>query len=213
MTLSRRRHLSSIAADGAAAYPARPRAGRPESSCMRPAPPIIAGLIGIVLALPARAGDVRLAVALPAPPPGKQHFVDFRARSGAMLGHTYVVYGRTNRGGRVLAQRHAGLYPHDRYSDTVLLPVLLMPGYVGVEKKDRNNPPSAIYRRWVSAAQFRQLEHTVRGLQASQPSWHMMLYNCNDFASQVAHAMGLWTPPSLMPPNAYVRALAAMNGP
>ena len=43
-------------------------------------------------------------------------------------------------------------------------------------------------------------------------AWHLMLFNCNDFGIAIAHELGLAAPPAMLVPNAWVRALAAMNG-
>ena len=61
-----------------------------------------------------------------------------------------------------------------------------------------------------------------RGLRAAQGqggaaarherAWHMVMFNCNDFGIAIARELGLAAPPNMLVPNAWVRALKAMNG-
>ena len=44
---------------------------------------------------------------------GEQYFIDFRARRGAVLGHTFIVYGRLGAQGQLLGVEYAGNYPAD----------------------------------------------------------------------------------------------------
>jgi hypothetical protein len=49
-------------------------------------------------------------------------------------------------------------------------------------------------------------------MRATEHRWHAMFFNCNDFSIAVADAVGLRRPPSLMPPQAWIAGLRAMNG-
>lgn len=181
---------------------------------MRAAPRLIAVLLLLApwLATPAAAQNGARADA--------QHwdyFVDFRARSSSRIGHTFVVYGRIDARGRILEARYAGLYPKDKYEHFLAIsaiagPAYAVPAYIGTGKNDREEIASAVYRRRLSASGYAHLQRTLRRLQAERPRWHLFFYNCNDFAAQVAQAMGMITPPTLAPPPVYVNALAAMNG-
>ena len=44
---------------------------------------------------------------------GAQYFIDFRARRGAVLGHTFIAYGRLGAAGQPLDVEYAGNYPAD----------------------------------------------------------------------------------------------------
>jgi hypothetical protein len=169
--------------------------------------PLLAILCLLALPATAAAQDARDRA-----PADASYFMDFRARSGGMLGHTFVVYGRIERG-RALEHGSAGLYPHDKYSDSLLPALIPVAGYVNVKKEGPElGKTTAVYRRRLDARQYRHLQLTILRLRARRARWHLIFYNCNDFAVQVAREMGLWTPTSLMAPHVFVHSLRAMNG-
>jgi hypothetical protein len=167
---------------------------------MRPAPLLVA-LSCLVAALSS-------AHAQDAPPARSGYFIDFRARPGALWGHTFIVYGSTD--GREV--HRAGIYPDDGQQGLIFGTFVPVPATVRTVRDDLTETPSAIYRRSLSAADYARLKSTVARLRASERLWQMLMYNCNDFAQDVAHTLGLATPPSILVPNAWVRALKAMNG-
>jgi hypothetical protein len=168
------------------------------------------GLVGLTLTF------VTLAYAAPLrgeSPSTSNYFVDFRARSGGVVGHTYVVYGNIDSRGRILRARAAGFYPHGKFSESVLSALLPMPGYVGLEPSDRGRPPSVIYRRRMNADAYARFVTTVETLRKRQPVWHLLFFNCNTFTAKLARSIGLRAPPSLEFPNDFVRGLYSMNRP
>ena len=169
------------------------------------APILFAGLVCLAMTAGAQAQDARR--------PGEHYFVDFRARAGGVLGHTFVAYGRADGRGRVIEERHAGLYPNDEYGESPLLGFMLVPGYVTLKREDPSKPILAVYRKRLSAADYRHLTVTIRRLHATQGLWNMTFYNCNDFVGQVAREMGMVAPLAWALPNSYVRGLRALNGP
>jgi len=50
-----------------------------------------------------------------------------------------------------------------------------------------------------------------RHLRKTEHSWHLMFFNCNDLAVEVARWIGLRSPPSWMVPHAYVTVLRELN--
>ena len=68
-----------------------------------------------------------------------------------------------------------------------------------------------LYRRELSAAEFERVGRAVRMLKANEHRWHLIFYNCNDFAIEIAEALGLWRPPSLLPPSVWVGMLRTLN--
>lgn len=176
---------------------------------MRSAPLLMAGLVCVALTAGAAAQQSTRREA-----PGRSHyFLDFRARGGGFLGHTFIVYGRMDASGRVLEQHTAGLNPADAYNDSPILAVALVPGHISSKPEDPRKPLTAVYRRRLNTAQYAHLHLTVRRLQATHRRWHMTFYNCNDFAGQVAREMGMIAPLSWALPNGFVRSLQALNGP
>jgi hypothetical protein len=138
----------------------------------------------------------------------ERYFVEFRARPGPFIGHTYVVYGRTDAAGRIIDQRSEGLFPDGNAVVGAFVPVA---GSVRYDKNDGKYAPNAIYRRPLSAAEYARVSRFVDALRASEHEWHLMFQNCNDFGINVAEALGLRRPPSLMPPAMWVGLLRALN--
>jgi hypothetical protein len=160
-----------------------------------------------------RPAPLLLALCLMVPAAGARadHFIDFRARPGALVGHTFILYGRVDERGRPLELHRAGLYPDEGNPALIfgtLVPVLAA---VRAVPDDFSETPSAIYRVTLSAARYAQLKATVAHLRKNDHAWHMLTNNCNTFADMVAQSLGLATPPNLLVPNAWVRALKAMN--
>ena len=139
------------------------------------------------------------------------HFIDFRARPGAMWGHTFILYGRVDGRGRPVELHRAGLYPDDGQAGLILGTFVPVRAAVRAVPDDFSETPSAIYRRTLSPAQYARLKSTVTRIRANDHGWHMLAYNCNHFADRVAQSLGLHTPPNFLVPNAWVRALKAMN--
>src|SRR5262245_4263074 len=117
---------------------------------MRPAPLVLALCLVLCAPLPARAQDALR--------PG---FIDFRARSSGMIGHTYIIYGRIDSSGRMVEVRHAGFYPRDEYHESPVLGVALVSGYVTLKPEDLRERPSIIYRRRLTAEQYALVHATV----------------------------------------------------
>jgi hypothetical protein len=171
---------------------------------MRPAPLLIALLAGVALPASAVAEPVR-----------GPYFVEFRARDGGVMGHTYVMYGRLDQSGRVRDAQYAGLYPDGAWEQRLMTlgPLVVAPAYVGVDRKDRAMPPTASYRVGLNADEYARLQGTVHRLRQDRPRWHLLFHNCNDFVAQVAQSVGLWTPPGWAKPTRYVNNLRAINRP
>lgn len=141
---------------------------------------------------------------------GERYFIDFRARPSAYIGHTYVVYGRVNADGRVTALHYAGLVPEESAWKGFFAPIR---GSIRKYKDDTRRLPTIIYRRSLTRAEFRRVGRLVRLMKSMQREWHVVFFNCNDFAIQVAEVLGLRRPPSLLPPSMWVAGLRALNGP
>jgi hypothetical protein len=148
------------------------------------------------------------ALAQPLAPAGEHYFIDFRARPSSYIGHTYIVFGRMNAAGQMVDVRYAGLVPEKDAWKGLIVPIR---GTVRRYIDDTRLKPSMIYRRRLTAAEFRHLSRTVDFLHTTEHQWHALFQNCNDFGIQIATALGLWRPPSLMPPDVWVGMLRALN--
>jgi len=139
------------------------------------------------------------------------HFIDFRSRPGALVGHTFILYGRIDARGQAVELHRAGLYPDDGQTGLIFGALLPVRAKVRAIAEDHKETPNAIYRRRLTARQYAKLKAIVAELRATDHGWHMFTHNCNDFARVVADSLGLDTPPAILLPNAWVRALKAMN--
>jgi hypothetical protein len=139
---------------------------------------------------------------------GERYFIEFRARPSTFVGHTYVVYGRTDAAGRILDQHYAGLIPDRRDWRGLFVPI---PASVRGYKDDASLKPDAVYRRELSAAEYATVSRAVRFLRNNERQWHVVFQNCNDFGIALAEALGLRRPPSLMLPRQWVNTLRALN--
>jgi hypothetical protein len=168
---------------------------------MRSAPLVVACIISLVL------------TAVAAAQPRESYFLDFRARGGGVLGHTFIVHGKMDTRGRITQAHHASLYPDEAFDESPVLSVALVRGHITAKKEDPRKPILVTYRRKLNAAEYAHLQLTLARLKANERLWHMWFYNCNDFAGQVAREMGLVSPLPWVLPAAYVRGLRAINGP
>jgi hypothetical protein len=141
---------------------------------------------------------------------GGGYFVEFRARRGLTpFGHSYIVYGRLNAQGDMIAPQVVGFSDGDPTSTHLFVERAL----VGPLDRDFKDTPTAVYRRRLTATQFDQLSSKVRQFRRAQLPYHFFFLNCEDFAGEIAESIGLRRPPSLVPPMAYVAWLRVLNGP
>jgi hypothetical protein len=143
---------------------------------------------------------------------GTRYFVDFHARGTPTFpGHVFIVYGQLNAHGGIAEAKVVGFAPDTgRYSRIYFIPVR---GFIGRQRSDITEPSTVIYRRHLTAAEFHQLIAKVRQVRATQPLWHLIFSNCNDFVGEIARSIGLHRPPSLLLPSDYVSLLRALNEP
>jgi len=147
------------------------------------------------------------------PQNGAGYFVEFRSRPGYLFGHTYLVYGRTDGHGRRLAEKYAGAYPLDGQRGLIVGSVVPVPSSVRGVKEDYEERPSNIYRRKLSPAEYARLNAIIRHVSAEDKHWNLLFANCNDFAIEVAHGMGMSAPPSWVLPKDFIAGLRYLNEP
>lgn len=141
------------------------------------------------------------------------YFVEFRSRPGYLFGHTYLVYGRMDGHGRHVAEKYAGAYPLDGQRGLIIGSVVPVPSSVRGVKEDYDERPSNIYRRKLSAPQYARLRAVIRQVSADDKHWNLLFANCNDFAIEVAHRMGMSAPPSWVLPKDFIAGLRYLNEP
>ncbi len=152
-----------------------------------------------------------LAAAQPAPRgerPG--YFIEFRARPSVYFGHTFIIYGQIDAAGRVVERHHAGLVPGDDFWQALVIPIPVR-GEVRADPDDDARPTDAIYRRRLTAVEYRRLLAKLRLLRATQRQWHFIFFNCNDFVIEIAETVGLNRLPSWFAPRLWVEGLHVLN--
>ena len=146
-------------------------------------------------------------------PPGRSYFVDFRARNGSLTGHTFIVFGRLTPDGRLINIQNADVYPLDPEAGSIVGAFAPVRGEVRVREGDSKRPAFITYRRYLTAEEFARLLAAVRHERAVERQWSLLLFNCNDFVINIAHALGLRTPPSLLLPTTFVATMRVLNKP
>jgi len=142
------------------------------------------------------------------------YYIEYRARTGGVLGHAYITYGRLDGAGRPLDQHYAGLYPDDEYEDALMTlgPLISAPAHIRSERKDWVTPPSAVYRRTLDAQQYARLEYFLHRMRSDKLRWHLVFHSCNDFVGEVARDQGLIIPLAWGSPTHFINTLRALNG-
>ena len=143
----------------------------------------------------------------------RDYYVEFRSRPGYLFGHTYLVYGRLGRHGRPVSEKYAGSYPLDGQRGLIIGSVVPVPSSIRGVEEDYKMRPSNIYRRRLTAAQYARLRAVIRHVSANDKHWNLLFANCNDFAIEVAHGMGLSTLPSWVLPKVFIAGLRELNEP
>jgi hypothetical protein len=140
----------------------------------------------------------------------RPYYVEFRARPAGDIGHSVIVYGRLGPGGRPAERHFASFVPGVDGRKGMIFPVY---GSVRASAADIHTPPITSYRVSLTGAEYARVTATVRRLKAEEHLWHAFLFNCNQLPVEVATAIGLNRPPSVLPPNLWVDTLRLLNGP
>ncbi len=153
----------------------------------------------------------------------KPYFVEFRSRAALSYGHTFAVFGKLDKNGRVPIDANGvlipsmteitGLHPASTsnipYTIGHILPV---PSETGPSDGDSENMyMTAYYRIDLTEAEYRGLVAHIRKLQNNSPVWHAVLYNCSAYVNDIAKYMGLKTVNPLLFPENYIKALKQAN--
>ncbi len=141
------------------------------------------------------------------------YFVEFRSRPGYLFGHTYLVYGRLGPRGRPATEKYAGSYPLDGQRGLIIGSVVPVPSSIRGVEEDYKMRPSNVYRRRLTAWEYARLRAVIRHVSANDRHWSLLFANCNDFAIEVAHGMGLSTLPSWVLPKVFIAGLRELNEP
>src|SRR4051812_17943642 len=110
---------------------------------------------------------------------GKPYFVEFRSRTAASYGHTFVFYGRLGGGSRFGSFQVAGLHPAgDSAATYVTGHVVPVPAETGVSYGDLDE--QYLTARWcvpLGEAEYGKVVAAIKRLQATKKTWHALGYN------------------------------------
>ena len=146
--------------------------------------------------------------------PGKPYFVEFRSRTAASYGHTFVFHGRIGSGKGFASFKVAGLHPKGDdpavYIQGHWIPV---PAETGVSYGDLDEQYlTARFCVPLTEAEYRRVEAYIKNLQATKKTWHATTYNCNSFGADIARYIGLDTPnPNMYLPEAFIKRIEELN--
>jgi hypothetical protein len=177
------------------------------------------GLAMLAMVLPAeaqRAKMIREPVTAAAckPEPGRQYFVEFRSRTAASYGHSFVFHGKLAGGNKFAKFDVAGLHPRGEdpavYMQGHMMPV---PAETGVSDGDLDEQYlTARYCVVMSEAEYNRVAAFIRRLQMTTKEWHAPTKNCNYFLGEIAEYMKLKAPPTaFLYPESYVNMLRDLN--
>jgi hypothetical protein len=148
------------------------------------------------------------------PEAGKQYFVEFRSRTAASYGHSFLFHGKLAGGNKFAKFEVAGLHPRGDdpavYMQGHVMPV---PAETGASDGDLDEQYlTARYCVVLGEAEYNRVAAHIRRLQATTKEWHAPTKNCNFFLGEIAEYMRLKAPPSpLLYPESYVNMLRDMN--
>jgi hypothetical protein len=149
------------------------------------------------------------------PEAGKPYFVEFRARTAASYGHSFLFHGRLGASGKFGKFEVAGLHP--RGDD----PAVYLQGHVVPVPADTGASNGDLDEQYLTArycvvlgeTEYARVAGYIRRLQATSKEWHAPTKNCNGFLGDVAEFMRLKTPPThLLYPESYVNMMRDLNG-
>ncbi|MBD9372485.1 hypothetical protein IB238_07615 [Rhizobium sp. ARZ01] len=144
----------------------------------------------------------------------KRYFIEFRSRYALSYGHTYVIFGRTDKSGRMINPEVAGLAP----ASTDAAPYVLghfvpVPAETGASDGDLEEEyRSASWRVMLTEAEYQKTVAFIRQLKAKSKYWQATVNNCNAWTGEIAKSMGYKTPPIWLRPQQFITQLREMNG-
>jgi hypothetical protein len=150
----------------------------------------------------------------PAMQPGKPYYVEFRSRTAASYGHTFVFHGRLGGGNSFASLKVAGLHPKGDDPSTYMqghwMPVAAETGasYGDLDEQYL----TARFCVTLTEAEYKRALAYIQQLQATKKTWHAGTYNCNAFAADIARYIGLDSPnPNMYLPERFIERMADLN--
>lgn len=147
------------------------------------------------------------------PSQNREYFIEFRSRYALSYGHTYAVFGRADKDGKMINPEVAGLHPaSDSEVPYVLGHFVPVPAETGWSDGDLEEEyRSASWRVMLNENEYQKVVSKIRKLQASSPAWNATFYNCNAFVGDIARSMGYKTPSKWLRPQQFITTLREIN--
>jgi hypothetical protein len=137
------------------------------------------------------------------------YYVDFRARTAASWGHSFVWYGKSSE----RAVEVAGLTPKGDVAEYMLGYITWVPSETGASYGDLDpDYLLAHYKIYLNEADAKRVFAYIEKLKKSSPVWSAEISNCNSFIGDIAEFMGLKTPSRWIRPENYINELRSLNG-
>jgi len=157
---------------------------------------------------PADSASVRPARKLQTSSAKGPYYVDFRARTAASWGHSFVWYGKSSE----RAVEVAGLTPKGDVAEYMLGYITWVPSETGASYGDLDpDYLTAHYKVYLNEADARRVFAYIKHLKEHSPVWSAEISNCNSFIGDIANFMGLKTPSRWIRPENYVNELKSLN--
>ena len=143
----------------------------------------------------------------------ERYFIEFRSRYALSYGHTYAVFGRLDRAGRMIDPQVAGLHPASNSAVPYILGhIVPVPAETGWSDGDLEEPyRSASWQIILTRAEYDKVVAYIRKLQAGSHVWQATVLNCNRFVADIARSMGYKTPAIQLRPQQFITELRKMN--
>jgi hypothetical protein len=160
---------------------------------------------------PAAAQGQTVAPSAPAAPVPASYYIEFRAADVGVYGHSYIAFGRLGPGGKPATVQYADFHPEGGMLGLAVGHVLPVAADMTPEKETLTLPITASFRRKITAAQYKKVQEAIKTAHANNHVWSALAYNCNTFVGDVAEAIGMKTPTSILFSTAYIPALRFLN--
>jgi hypothetical protein len=140
-------------------------------------------------------------------------YVEFRVARNGVYGHSYVVHGDLGPTGQPATLSYADVHPNGGFLSMVPGHFIPVPASTTPLEDTLRREVTCAYRRGLTDIEYQAVDDAIARIRASRRSWAVLGYNCNDFCADVARAIGLRTPSTLMRPYRFIPALRRMNEP
>lgn len=144
-------------------------------------------------------------------PGSARYFVEFRAAEIGVYGHSYIMYGRLNARGQPSGVHYADFHPKGGFTALALGHLVPVEGSYDPDPETMTLPLDAVYRRILDAPTYARLLAAVAEERRNHSVWSAEFYNCTSFIVNVAHAIGLKTPPVMLLSAPTVKLIRSMN--